>query len=359
MTAGALSKNEKLTLYGLVRFPTHNDRLLGEEIKLKMSTVTAIRNRLKRDGYFKTVRIPNLERLGGELLVVTQMRLNIVKPREEILRVLREAIGGMEDVFYAFADQFQLVTFSFCRNYTDAWTDSERGHQLLSEKGALGTRYSRRQTLIFPLNQTKMFRFFDFHKTLNQQFGLRYPEPEPQLSLKMERPQPRRLSRIEKRVYLGLINRPEMVDNEVAGKIGVTRQSVTKIRKRLETEGLLSTVRIPDMQKTGADILAIAYYESGPNVTLVTRKKGIEWVNRETPLFFHVAGNREGLLMALASTFRGLQNQLLMASRLYMEKGYLRRDPYVTMLSVPELAIIKDFTFAPVVKKVLEIEDEK
>jgi hypothetical protein len=204
-----------------------------------------------------------------------------------------------------------------------------------------------------------MFRFFDFHKTLNHQFCLQYPEPEPQFNFKIEKPEPRPLSRIEKKVYLGLIRYPDLVDNEVARKIGVTRQSVTKIRKRLESDRLLATVRVPDILKVGAEILAIACYESGPNVTLTTRRKGIEWVNRETPLFFHVAGHREGLLMALASTFRGLQNHLHEASRFYMEKGYLRDEPRVLMLSVPEIAIVKDFTFAPLVKKVLGMEDEK
>jgi hypothetical protein len=42
-----------------------------------------------------------------------------------------------------------------------------------------------------------------------------------------------------------------------------------------------------------------------------------------------------------------------------MEKGYLRDEPRVLMLSVPEIAIVKDFTFAPLVKKVLGMEDEK
>ena len=137
MTAGALSRNEKLTMFGLVRFPTFNDRVLAGEIKLKMSTVTAIRNRLKREGWFRTVRIPYLERLGGELLIVTSTRLNILKPREELLRTLREILGSMDDVFFALADTNHVIMFSKCRNYTDAWTDAEKGHQQLVDKGVL------------------------------------------------------------------------------------------------------------------------------------------------------------------------------------------------------------------------------
>jgi len=359
MTTEELSKNEKLTLYGLVRFPGVNDRLLSDEIKLKMSTVTAIRNRLKRDGYFRTVRVPYLDRLGGELLVVTYIRLNVLKPREELLKALREVLATMDDVFFAFADLSQLITFSLCRNYTDAWTDSEKGHQLLSEKGVAGPRFSRRHTLLFPLNQTKLLRFFDFSKILNQRYGLEYPEPDVQFSLKPEKLEQRHLSRIEKRVYHGLVKYPELVDNEVARKIGVTRQSVTKIRKRFESERLLATMRIPDIQKIGAEILGIAYYESAANVTMVSRKKGMEWVVKEMPSFFHIAGHREGVLMGLAANYSDFQRRQYEVSRMYLERGYFKDEPFLATISVPDLSVVKDFTFAPVVKKVLDIKDDK
>lgn len=359
MTAEALSRNEKLTMYGLVRFPTYNDRVLAGEIKLKMSTVTAIRNRLKREGYFKTVRVPYLERLGGELLLVTVLRLNILRPRAELLSTLSEVLSSMDDVFYAFADPNHLVMFSMCRNYTDAWTDAERSQQLLTDKEVLGGRLTRRQTLIFPLNQTKLIRFFDFSKILNQLYGLDYPGTEPQVNVKLEPPQPRRLSRIEKRVYIGLVRHPDLVDNDVARKTGVTRQSVTKIRKRLESERLLATIRVPDIQKTGMEIMALSQYEAVPGATLAARKKGMEWVIKEMPAFFHVAGQREGIVIGLAGSFRELQKHQYEASRMYLERGYFKEEPTLTMMSVQDLAVVKDFTFAPLVKRVLQVEDEK
>jgi DNA-binding MarR family transcriptional regulator len=359
MNAEALSKNEMLTMYGLVRYPTYNDRVLANEIKLKMSTVTAIRNRLKREGYFRTVRVPYLERLGGELLVVTTSRLNILKPREELLRALKDIVGSIEDVFYAIADQNHLVMFSMCRNYTDAWTDAERSQQLLTDKGVLAGRTARQQTVIFPLNQTKLLRFFDFSRILTKLYGLEYFGPEPQVTVNLETPQPRRLSRIEKRVFLGLVRHPDLVDNDVAKRIGVTRQSVTKIRKRLESEGLLATVRVPDIQKTGMEILAVSRYEALPGATVAARKKGIEGVFKEAPSFFHVAGQREGMVMGLAGSFRELQKRQYEASRMYLERGYFKDEPTLTMLSVPDLSVVKDFAFAPLVKKVLQMEDEK
>ena len=359
MTEKALSSNEKLALYGLVRFPAFNDRMLAGELGLKMSTVTAIRNRLKREGYFRTVRIPYLERLGGELLIVNSARLNILKPREELLRTLREVLSSMDDVFYAIADANNLVLFSMCRNYTDAWTDAEKGYQQLAEKGALAGRLGRKQTVIFPLNQTKLLRFFDFSKVLDQAYSLEYAAPEPPVSVKLETSGPRRLSRIEKRVLLGLVRHPDLVDNDVARKIGVTRQSVTKIRKRLESERLLVTIRVPDLQKTGMEILAMSCYEAAPGATLSARKKGIEWVVKKMPSFFHVAGQREGVLVGMAQSFTDLQRLQTEASKIYLERGYFKEEPTLTILSVRELSVVKDFVLAPLVRRVLQMEGEK
>jgi DNA-binding MarR family transcriptional regulator len=359
MTAKALSRNEKLTMFGLVRFPDHNDRLLAGELELKMSTVTAIRNRLKRQGYLRTVRIPYLERLGGELLIVTSARLNILMPHVDLLGALREVLAGMDDVFYAVADHNNLVLLSMCRNYTDAWTDAERGYQQLADRGVLAGRLARRQTMIFPLNQTKLLRFFDFSKILGQVYGLDHTAPDPPVNVRLEAAGPRRLSRIEKRVYLGLVRHPDLVDNDISRKIGITRQSVTKIRKRLESERLLATIRVPDLQRTGLEVLAVSHYEAVPGATLSTRRKGIERVVKEMPSFFHVAGQREGIVMGLAQNFTELQRHQYKASRLYLEKGYFKDEPALTILSVPDLTVVKDFVFAPLVKRVLQMEGEK
>jgi hypothetical protein len=94
-------------------------------------------------------------------------------------------------------------------------------------------------------------------------------------------------------------------------------------------------------------------------VTLSTRKKGIEWVVREMPSFFHVAGHREGILIGVAPGYHELQQRLFEVSRMYIEKGYFKDEPALYMLSLKDLFIVKDFSFAPMVKKVLQIRDEK
>ena len=93
MIHGRLNKNEKLVLYGLVKYPLFNDRELAEKIKLKMTTVTAIKNRLKKNGYYYTVRIPVLQNLGCELLMASLLSFNPTKTVDETFPVHNEVIG--------------------------------------------------------------------------------------------------------------------------------------------------------------------------------------------------------------------------------------------------------------------------
>ena len=48
MTKFDLTKKEKQTLYGLVKYPDFSDRELSEKINLNISTITAIKGRLKK-----------------------------------------------------------------------------------------------------------------------------------------------------------------------------------------------------------------------------------------------------------------------------------------------------------------------
>ena len=68
MAKRGLTGNEKQVLYGLIHHPVLNDRELSELLGVKVSTVTAIRRRLRRAEYFVTRRLPMMHRLGWEIL---------------------------------------------------------------------------------------------------------------------------------------------------------------------------------------------------------------------------------------------------------------------------------------------------
>ena len=68
MSLNQLTRKERLVFYNLVKHPDFNDNQISKEIDVKRSTVTAIRNKLKRDGFYTKLVIPNLPALGCRLM---------------------------------------------------------------------------------------------------------------------------------------------------------------------------------------------------------------------------------------------------------------------------------------------------
>lgn len=58
-----LTQKEKQVLYGLTGWPELNDKELANKLNLKRSTVTSIRNKLKKRKYFQRFILPNFEAL--------------------------------------------------------------------------------------------------------------------------------------------------------------------------------------------------------------------------------------------------------------------------------------------------------
>ena len=71
-----LSKNEKVILWGLVRYPMLNDRQLSDKIRVRMSTLNAIKNKMKRMGLIYDRIVPNVEIMDYEILSVTWTTLS-------------------------------------------------------------------------------------------------------------------------------------------------------------------------------------------------------------------------------------------------------------------------------------------
>jgi PAS domain S-box-containing protein len=66
-----LSKNEKILVYGLVKYPELTVHKLAQKIKLSMPTICKLRKRLLQEGIIKNANIPDFRKAGFELLVVT------------------------------------------------------------------------------------------------------------------------------------------------------------------------------------------------------------------------------------------------------------------------------------------------
>ena len=354
-----MSFNEKTILWALTKWPTANDRQMAKSTGIKMSTVTAIRNRLKRAGKFNTVRIPLMGRLGCELLKVCCYRLTSARKHTETINELRSILAQQDSYFYALADRFQLLTMSFHKNYTDSFMSDETLRLEFHKKGLVDLDSYHTVECIFPLELTKLINIFDFSELVRKRFNLKAKGDENPTQPAKAPSGPTALSNIEKKVYQGLIANPDIVDNSVAKKIGVTRQSVTKIRKRLQSEGLLLTAKLPDLGALGSEIVAFAHYRLKDGAGLVKRKKALAWTASELPGFFQVANDREGVILGLGKDFPDAQDHIYNVLSIYHKEGFLACEPKIMLLAVKDLEVLKEFIFESIVKNALGPKKEE
>jgi PAS domain S-box-containing protein len=78
-----LTEKDKTVLYGLVRYPEYNDIELAKKLRIKRSTLTSIKNKLSRAGFYTTLRIPNLPVLGYELVSISYGNFVLSNDKEE------------------------------------------------------------------------------------------------------------------------------------------------------------------------------------------------------------------------------------------------------------------------------------
>jgi DNA-binding Lrp family transcriptional regulator len=308
-----LSKNEKLVFWAVLRWPQGNDRVLSKKIGLKMSTVTAIRNRIRRAGGFRPIRIPLMTRLGVELLVVHTWKVFPGAETADVVAGATEAASGASGVFYGFMDRFNIVMMGLYRNYSEYFASTLAIKEKLISGKLIISQAENEENTLFPLRYSKILKLFEFSEIARKEFGIdgklgAVEAVVPELETRHER----KMSNIEKKVYMGLLMNPGIVDNLVGKKIGVTRQSVTKIRKRFESDGLIEYTRLPNYDTLGQRMLAVIRYEAGQGASLEAgiREKAMEWTMRELPGFFSVASDRQGLILGVMETYEGVLDKI-------------------------------------------------
>jgi DNA-binding MarR family transcriptional regulator len=341
-----------LTLYGLVRYPTYNDRQLSEKINLKMSTVTAIKNRLKRRGYYDIVRVPFMEHLGCEIMSIVFAKLNPLIPFEKKLKALKKSCMDTPECVWGVADPLNMVAVTVSKNYTDVKSNVEMVTHKLADENILEKDLYK--IVHFPYEQNSFFRYFDYAPLLHHTFSIKMKEGAEPIQTSGIKRKERSLTKIEKKTLRGFVEFPNLLDNAVAKKINVTRQSVTKMKKRFEKEGILTTLKIPNIKKLGYDILLYAHPQFNPQVAIKSkafRNKMIKAYDTSRWIFI-TTSDLEGILFSVAKDFRTLQKGVLQAVATYKKNDLLRSYPDLTQMSIQDMVVLKNHVYGPLLKKV-------
>jgi DNA-binding MarR family transcriptional regulator len=357
MAPTPISQNEQLTLFGLTRYPTYNDRQLSETLNIKMSTVTAIKNRLKRQGLFQSVRVPYMYPLGCEIVSVCYARLNPLIPHQTMVKTMSKVLGELPECVWAVTDPSNLLAVTVSKNYTDIKMCVEKAFNQFIENDYL--EHDTFEMTHYPFGQSAFFRYFDYAPLIQDAFALDRKEVGKPIQVGTEKVDVRHLTRIERKALMGLVRFPDLLDNSVAKKIGVTRQSVTKMKKRFETEGLLSTIKIPNVQALEFDILL--YIRPRFNSFPANKKK--DWQKSVLKAYdmsrwvFIASTDLEAGLVVMGKDYKTIQNNIATAVATYKKMGFLREYPDIKFMSLQDIIVLKNHEYAPLLEKIFAETD--
>lgn len=345
MAKRGLTGNEKQVMYGLVRHPVLNDRELSELLDVKVSTVTAIRRRLRRAEYFVTRRIPMMNRLGWELLIGGHARIGAA-PGLQALPRLRETLRDrFPTLFHVAASSEHMSFLGFAHNYTTARSEVDDLRQGLDRAKLLAD--GDLDFSAFPLSLSIVPSFFDYSHALALAFDI-----DDRMAVKPDHAKvgDLELSRKETEVLKGLVRYPELSDKALAGRVRVSRQAVSKMRREFEAEGLLRTARLPNLRLLGFELYVHASAHFTPSSTVRSRLEAFDRLLKTSQTFFLASDDAELIAIGAARTYEQFSTLRSALTKYFDEREHLAGDPEVFVGLTSATEMLRNCEFGPLVQ---------
>jgi DNA-binding MarR family transcriptional regulator len=349
-----LTKNEKKVLYGITRYPSVTDSNLADIIDVKLSTLTSIKRRLADHGYYRTLMIPLVNRLGCELLAVIYMQFNPVIPLQERVETTKKTIEVFDEIFFSVGEEEKGFSMSLSQNYTNIGRINEIRTETFGKLGLLEKEYPHE--VIFPFQTSRIHRFFDFAPILGQLFAVEGDFKKHPLKDLFSNITPVEFTAKEKKVYNALVARPNATTQQIGDQVGLSRHTVARMKNQFLENGLLQPLTLPDLQKLGLDILTFYHISFNPSKAPSTTELTI----LDSPYTVFFASRKfEAVLLSAYPTYQQYKADEMNKIRYLKENNLFSLPPFISTYRFEHLARIKEFDFAPLVRKTLGLAQEK
>jgi len=341
-----LTNYEKKVLYGITKFPNANDRELAEKFRIKQSTVSAIRKRLKEENYYKLYFVPMLQNFGAEIMAIIYTNFNPVIPLEKRVEITEEKIEASEEIFFSMGEEDKGFSISFAKNYTSIGKINDIRTNTFGSLGLLDRQYPKE--VIFPFELSKIYRFFDFSPLLADLFGMNENSIENKNFFEINKTN---FSKREKKIFCKIIEYPEKSSKEIAEMVGVTRHTVGRLKKKF-MNGYMKTVVIPNFKKLGLKILAFYHITLNPHNPPNFEKDELKGLLCNEIVFF-AARRFEFVAISIHTNFEKYKLCKTNILQKLKENDWIVINPMIRTYSLNKAKVIKDFNFLPITKKLL------
>ena len=345
-----LTKKEKLMLYGLVKYPQLTDKDISEKLNLKHSTVTSIRHRLKENEYLRKLIIPKLQGWGCEMLVVIYTNFNPLIPLLERVEITGKTIEVFPEIFFSVGEQDKGFSLSLSKDYATIGRINDIRTQTFGGRGLLEEEYPN--TVVFPFEISKIYRFFDFASLLRRSFELDAEAETEVENVHFGSKEDVVFSDTEKNAYCMLISYPELSDSDIGRELGVSRHTVSRLRRRFEENNLMRRLNLPNFVKLDFEILAFYHIRFDPrNPPDMENHEAASLISDST--VFLASRRFEAVMISIYKDYEDYKRDRTKIMQVLKENQWIAEDPMIRTHGLSTLVSIKDFKFAPITHKIV------
>ncbi|MFW3145887.1 MAG: hypothetical protein ACMUIE_03650 [Thermoplasmatota archaeon] len=350
-----LSKNEKAIIWGIVKYPMLNDRQLSDKIGVRMSTLNAIKNKMKRNGVIFDRIVPNVEIMDYEILSVFWTSLKRPVKGGSDLEFLRKLFLGHPNTYSAMIFGDTLFALSLYKNYTEFRKADYMIIKELWEKDIILNENAH--NTLYPLSISQISKNFDYTSVLERAFDIEPPKKDPEMDKNVDLEKAREkifhLTRKEKTILKGILESPDMPDNKIAGLLDTTRQAVARHKKELLDLGVIKKTRVIDYARLGFSILCLveAHYNKIGDI----EKGGPDVKKLRLPSFFAVYGNSETVSLSLFKDFEQFTESREKYTQALNNFCILKDEAKINLYSPSDTITIKHQEYLPLVEEFLKM----
>ena len=349
-----MTTKEKRVLCGISRCPHLSDRELSSIVDVKLSTFTAIKRRLLKQGFFRPIIVPMLNNLGSELLGVTYTQFNPVIPLKERVKTTRKTVEVFDEIFFSVGEQEKGFSLNISKNYTNIGRINEIRTETFGKVGLLEKEYPNE--VIFPFETSNIVHFFDYTRVLSKMFAggdtTNIPVKKDEW---FNNTKSIELSKKEKLVLSAIVKNPLATSQKIGDIVGLSRHTVSRMKKHFFKIGLLKQLILPDLYKLGFEILSLYHVKFDPHKA--PSGKDIDKLDTAYTVFL---GNRkfEAVLISVYPTYQEYKKDMMDKIRFLKENDLISSPPMISEYLLDRTIFIKDFNFAPITTKILLNRDK-
>ena len=351
MKLNSLTNKQKLVLYGLNKYPTSNNKELSALLKLSESTVATIRKRLLKEQYFYPLNIPMLNRFKCELLIIVITQYNSLFPYEKRKIAVQDSIGISEEIFLSIEERDYGLSFSIYKNYTDFINFNESRTEKLGKLGLIDEFYP--ELIIFPLQTSKIRRFFDYWRLLESSFSINQNLNESTDTEWFIQGEYAQMNEKERKVFVALVESPRATLQTIGDWVGLSRYTISRMRKKFFDKGWLNKLLVPNLLKLNLNILII--YIIKFNAKNIPKEEDINFLDSKFSLFFAYS-KLNAVIISAYENYNEYKEDMRQKITFLKETNIAINMPLIKDISVEKMEIIRGFIFGPFLRRILDVD---